>query len=206
MSRDAVVGVLLAGGRSKRMGGGDKFLRPLAGRPLIARVLERARPQVDAMIVNAGGDPSRFDAYGLPVVADVIEDFAGPLAGILTGLEWAATHRPDAAWLASFASDAPFVPEDLVEAMRAAVVAEGADLACAASGGRTHPVCGLWPLGLKDALRRAMVDEDMRKIDLWTARYRIVHVDFPIVGIDPFFNVNRPEDLAEAEELLAGPS
>ena len=135
MSRDAVVGVLLAGGRSKRMGGGDKFLRPLAGRPLIARVLERARPQVDAMIVNAGGDPSRFDAYGLPVVADVIEDFAGPLAGILTGLEWAATHRPDAAWLASFASDAPFVPEDLVEAMRAAVVAEGADLACAASGG-----------------------------------------------------------------------
>ena len=196
MSRDAVVGVLLAGGQSRRMGGGDKFLRALAGRPLIDWVLDRAKPQVDAMIVNAAGDAARFDDYGLPVVADVIEGFAGPLAGILTGLEWAA-------WLVSFASDAPFVPTDLVEMMRTAVAADDADLACAASGGRTHPVCGLWPMALKDVLRRAMVEEEMRKIDQWTARYRIVHVDFPVVSIDPFFNVNRPEDLAEAEEFLA---
>ena len=203
MSADAVVGVLLAGGQSRRMGGGDKFLRTLVGRPLIDWVLERAKPQVDAMIVNAGGDAARFDDYGLPVVADVIEGFAGPLAGILTGLEWAAVHRPDAEWVVSFASDAPFVPADLVEKMRTAVAADDADLACAASAGRTHPVCGLWPVVLKDALRRAMVEEEMRKIDQWTARYRIVHVDFPVVGIDPFFNVNRPEDLAEAEEFLA---
>jgi molybdenum cofactor guanylyltransferase len=203
MSRDAVVGVLLAGGQSRRMGGGDKFLRALGGRPLIDWVVERATPQVDTMIVNAAGDAARFDDFGLPVVADVIEGFAGPLAGILTGLEWAAAHRPDADWLVSFACDAPFVPTDLVDKLRTAVAADDADLACAASGGRTHPVCGLWPVALKDALRRAMVEEEMRKIDRWTARYHIVHVDFPVVGIDPFFNVNRPEDLAEAEEFLA---
>jgi molybdopterin-guanine dinucleotide biosynthesis protein A len=199
----AVVGVLLAGGRSKRMGGGDKFLHRLGGRPLIECVLERVRPQVDAMVINAGGDAHRFDAYGLPVVGDVIADFAGPLAGILTGLEWAVAEHPDAAWLASFASDAPFVPEDLVATMRTAVTAQGGDIACAVSGGRTHPVCGLWPLGLAGALRRAMVDDEMRKIDRWTARYRVVHVEFPVADVDPFFNVNRPEDLAEAERLLA---
>jgi len=203
MSDDAVIGVILAGGRSKRMGGGDKFLRPLAGWPLIEWVLDRARPQVDELIINAVGDASRFEPYGLPVVADVIDDFAGPLAGILTGLEWSIANRPDAAWLVSFASDAPFVPHDLVSTMRDAVTAEGAEMACAMSGERTHPVCGLWPVSLAGDMRRAMVEEDMRKIDRWTARYRLVHVDFPIGEIDPFFNVNQPDDLAEAEALLS---
>jgi molybdopterin-guanine dinucleotide biosynthesis protein A len=197
------VGVLLAGGRSERMGGGDKTLRVLGGRPMLARVIARARPQVGELIVNANGDPARFAAFGLPVVADVIEGFAGPLAGILSALEWTARNRPRAEWVASFPTDAPFFPEDLVARLRAAIAREGADLACARSAGRTHPVFGLWQVALRDALRQAMVEDNMRKIDLWTGHYRIAYADFADRPFDPFFNVNRPENLAEAETLLA---
>ena len=136
-------------------------------------------------------------------VADTVPDFAGPLAGILTGLEWAAAHRPGAPWLLSIATDTPFFPADLAARLLAAVAAEGAELACAASAGQAHPVFGLWPVALAAELRRALVDEDMRKIDAWTARYRLATVDFPLDPLDPFFNANRPEDLAEAERLLA---
>ena len=173
-----IVGVLLAGGRARRMGGGDKCLRP-----------------------GTGGDVERFAAYGLPVVADTIPDFAGPLAGVLTGLEWAADNG--APWVASFATDAPFLPEDLVARLAGAVEAAGVDMACAASGGRAHPVFGIWPVGLKGELRRAMELEDMRKIDRWTARYNLVQVDFPCLPVDPFFNVNSPEDLARAEGIVS---
>jgi molybdopterin-guanine dinucleotide biosynthesis protein A len=198
-----VVGVLLAGGLSRRMGGGDKCLRPLGGRPLLAHVIERAAPQVDALVLNANGDPARFAAFGLPVAADLVEGFAGPLAGVLTGLEWARAHRPETRWVASIASDTPFFPRDLVARLRAAVAAEGAELACARSGGRTHPVFGLWPTALAGELRRALVEEGTRKIDAWTARHRLAMVEFTVAGLDPFFNANRPEDLAEAERLLA---
>ena len=185
------------------MGGGDKCLRPLGGRPILDHVVERARPQVDSLVLNANGDPKRFAAYGLPVLADTVPDFAGPLAGILTGLEWAAAHLPGAPWLLSIATDTPFFPRDLVPRLLNAVTAEGAQLACAASAGRAHPVFGLWPVALAPDLRRALVAEDVRKIDAWTARYRLATVDFPLGPIDPFFNTNRPEDLAEAERLLA---
>ncbi len=197
------VGVLLAGGRSERMGGGDKTLKVLGGRPMLARIIARARPQVGELIVNANGDPARFAPFGLPVVSDVIEGFAGPLAGILTALEWAAQNRPQADWVASFATDAPFFPVDLVERLARALAREGADLACARSEGRAHPVFGLWRVALGQPLRRAMVEDNIRKIDLWTARYRVAHVDFATEPHDPFFNVNRPENLAEAEALLA---
>jgi molybdopterin-guanine dinucleotide biosynthesis protein A len=197
------VGVLLAGGRSERMGGGDKTLRMLGGRPMLARVIARARGQVGELIVNANGDPARFAAFGLPVVPDVIEGFAGPLAGILSALEWAAHSRPQAEWVASFATDAPFFPADLVERLAQALACEGADLACARSQGRAHPVFGLWRVALGRPLRRAMIEDNIRKIDLWTARYRVAHVDFAAEPYDPFFNVNRPENLAEAEKLLA---
>ncbi len=207
---DSVAGVLMAGGQSRRMGGGDKCLRPLAGKPLLSHAIDRVRPQVGPLVLNANGDPARFAAFGLPVVADVVGDFAGPLAGVLTGLEWAAEQAsaqgPGCAWLASFATDAPFLPEDLVARLLAAVEAEGADMACAASQGRDHPVFGLWPLRLRHELRHAMVAEGIRKVDLWTARFKLVRVDFPLVEtpagpLDPFFNANRPEDLAEAERL-----
>ena len=205
-----VCGLLLAGGQSRRMGGGDKCLRPLAGKPILEHVIDRIRPQVGPLVLNANGDPARFAGFGLPVVADALGDFAGPLAGVLTGLEWAAEwaaeHAPRCSWLASFATDAPFLPGDLVARLLAAVEAEGADMACAASQGRDHPVFGLWPLRLRDDLRRAMVDDDIRKVDAWTARFKLVSVEFPPVEtpagpLDPFFNANRPEDLAEAERF-----
>ena len=197
-----VLGVLLAGGQARRMGGGDKCLRPLGARPILAQVIDRAAPQVRALLLNANGDPARFAAFGLPVAADVVEGFAGPLAGVLTGMEWARAERPDCPWIATIATDTPFFPEDLVARLLAAIEGEGAELACAASGGRSHPVFGLWPVRLADDLRRAMLEQGVRKVDVWTARYRLALVDFPTTPLDPFFNTNRPEDLAEAEDML----
>ena len=204
----AVAGVVMAGGLSRRMGGGDKGLRLLAGRSIIERVIERARPQVGPLVLNANGDPARFEAFGLPVAADVVEGFAGPLAGVLTGLDWVSRNAPDCTWLASFACDAPFLPRDLVRRMLDAVSAEDADLACAASEGRAHPVFGLWPLRLKDDLARFLGEEGGRKVDVWTGRYRLATVTFESLAtdagpLDPFFNANRPEDLAAAERFAA---
>jgi len=198
---DWPVGVILAGGLARRMGGGDKSLLGLAGRPILAHVIDRARPQCADLILNANGDPSRFTAYGLPVAGDVISGHAGPLAGVLTGMEWAKAHT-DNGWIVTLAADTPFFPADLVTRMQAALAREDAELACAASGGRTSPVFGLWPVELAGELRRAMEDEDIRKVDRWTARYRLAEVDFPATPVDPFFNLNRPDDQAEAERLF----
>lgn len=198
-----VIGVLLAGGLARRMGGGDKGLSMLGVRPMMARIIERARPQVSTLIINANGDGGRFADYGLDVVPDVIGDFAGPLAGVLTGLEWTAEHAPETEWVATFATDAPFVPADLVGRFLAAVKRDNAEMACAASNGRAHPVFGLWPVALAGELRRAMEEEDMRKIDRWTARYNLIEVDFSALPFDPFFNINDKDNLAEAERLLA---
>jgi molybdopterin-guanine dinucleotide biosynthesis protein A len=204
MSRSAskIIGVLLAGGLARRMGGGDKPLRCIAGRPLLDHVIERLRPQVAGLVLNANGDPARFAAYALPVAADSIPDYAGPLAGVLAGLDWTAANRPDCPMILSAATDAPFLPTDLVARMVAAMSTEGADLACAASGGQAHPVIGLWPVRLRDELRHALVDEGVRKVDVWTARYRLATVPFPEKPFDPFFNANRPEDLDRAAVLL----
>jgi molybdopterin-guanine dinucleotide biosynthesis protein A len=198
-----VAGIVLAGGRSTRMGGGDKCLRDLGGKPILAHILDRARPQVAALALNANGDPARFAAFGLPVVADTIDGYAGPLAGVLAGLDWAAANAPGARWVASFASDAPFFPRDLVARFLDAIAREGADLACAASDGQAHPVFGLWRVDLREDLRDAMTREKVYKVDRWTARHRLVTVDFPVADGDPFFNANRPEDLAAAGALLA---
>ena len=200
-----VLGVLLAGGQSRRMGGGDKALRRLAGRPLLERVIERLQPQVAALVLNANGDPARFAGFGLPVVADSIPDYAGPLAGILAGLDWAAANRPDCPMIVSAATDAPFLPRDLVARLVAGIAAEAAELACAASGGQAHPVIGLWPVRLRGALRHALTEEGIRKVDRWTARYRLASVPFASVGdagIDPFFNANRPQDLDAAAAAI----
>lgn len=194
-----VLGVVLAGGQARRMGGGDKCLRILGGRTLLARLIDIARPQVAALILNANGDPDRFAEFGLPVAADVIEGHAGPLAGVLTGMRAAGSGTD---WIATFPSDAPFLPADLVARLRQAAHEAGADIACASSAGRSHPVAALWRVALADDLEHAMREEDMRKIDAWTARHRLVQVDWPTDPVDPFFNANRPNDLAEAEALL----
>lgn len=198
--RPEIAGVVLAGGLSRRMGGGDKALRLLAGRPMLAHVLDRAARQVGALVLNANGDSSRFAAFGLPCVADSVPGFAGPLAGVLAGLDWAATNAPDAELVASFPSDAPFLPRDMVARLFEA--RKGAAIAIASSGGRTHPVCGLWPVALRDDLRRALTIEDIRKVETWIARHKHVAVDFAVDPIDPFFNANAPDDLARAEIFL----
>ena len=199
----ATPGVLLAGGLARRMGGGDKPMRTIAGRTILDRVIGRLAPQCDGLILNANGDPARFAAFGLPVIADSVADFPGPLAGILAALDWTATHRPDVGWILSAAADCPFLPRDLAARLQQARIAEGAELAVAASGGQTHPVIGLWSVRLRDELRQALVVEDIRKIDRWTARYRLATVTWPAEPVDPFFNANTMDDIAEAERLAA---
>jgi molybdopterin-guanine dinucleotide biosynthesis protein A len=202
MTETPVLGLLLAGGLARRMGGGDKPLRSIAGRSILDRVIDRLRPQCAGLAINANGDPARFAPWGLPVVPDSVEGFAGPLAGILAGLDWAAAHRPDLAHVVSVAADTPFIPRDLVARLSEAATREGAALACAASGGWSHPVIGLWPVALREELRHALVAESERKIDRFTARYSLATVAWPVEPVDPFFNANAPEDLAEAEALL----
>jgi molybdenum cofactor guanylyltransferase len=197
----ATPGVLLAGGLARRMGGGDKPMRQIGGRTILARVIGRLRPQCDALILNANGDPARFASFGLPVIADSVADFPGPLAGILAGLDWTAKNRPDVAWMLSAAADCPFLPRDLVARLHRERIEQNAQLAVAASGGQSHPVIGLWSVALREELRHALVDEDIRKIDRFTARYRLATVTWPNQPLDPFFNANTAHDLAEAERL-----
>ena len=197
----AVLGVVLAGGRGRRMGqGGDKPLATLGGETLLSRVLERAAPQCGQTIVNANSDHPGYHAPGLPVVPDQVEGFAGPLAGVLTAMDWAAMNAPGCPWVASFAGDAPFIPRDMVDRL-AEAVSGGIDLARAASFGRRHPVFALWPVSIRAELRDRLVNGGVRKIDLFTGAYRVAEVDFEGVP-DPFFNVNTPEDRAEAERIL----
>jgi molybdopterin-guanine dinucleotide biosynthesis protein A len=201
--RSSTLGVLLAGGLARRMGGGDKPMKTIGGRTIMERVIARLALQCDGLILNANGDPARFASFGLPVVADTVEGFAGPLAGVLTALDWAAARRPDIEWVLSAATDCPFLPRDLVMRLQHARIEQGAQLAVAASGQQIHPVIGLWNVALRDELRHALVVEDMRKIDRWTARYKLATVTWPTKPIDPFFNANTVEDVAEAERLAA---
>jgi molybdenum cofactor guanylyltransferase len=204
-SRDApnIPGVLLAGGLARRMGGGDKPMRQIGGRTILERAIARLSPQCDGLILNANGDPTRFKAYELPVIPDSVADFPGPLAGILAALDWAAVNRPEVPLVLSAAADCPFLPRDLVSRLHEALAERNAQLAVAASGGQSHPVIGLWSVALRDELRQALVVEDVRKIDRWTARYNLVTVSWPAVPLDPFFNANTMDDIVEAERLAA---
>jgi molybdopterin-guanine dinucleotide biosynthesis protein A len=183
------------------MGGGDKALIEIGGTTILDRVIARLKPTVSGLVLNANGDSARFARYGLPVIADSVPDFAGPLAGILAGLDWAATRAPDIAWIVSVPGDCPFLPRDVVPRLHAARAAAGMPLACARSGEWRHPVVGLWPLALRDDLRGALLDEDLHKIEVWTARHGIAIAEWPATPLDPFFNVNTPDDAAAAERL-----
>ena len=199
-----LVAVLLAGGLARRMGGGDKCLVPLAGRPLLAHVIARIAPQVGQVLINANGDPARFAAFGLPVAADTVEGFAGPLAGVLAGLEWTVRNVPGATHVVSIATDTPFFPTDLAARLVAGARAGGTPLAVASSAARTHPVFGLWPVALLDNLTEAVTVEGLRRVDIWTARHGVTEVEFDTSAGDPFFNLNRRQDLAVAEARLQG--
>lgn len=197
------LGVILAGGLARRMGGGDKTLLQVGGQTVLARLIARLLPQTSGLVLNANGDPARFAAFGLPVVPDDLPDRPGPLAGVLAGLDYAAS-RPGVEWVLSVPADAPFVPADLVSRLRSE--RGGAALACAASGGRTHPVVTLWPVALRHDLRRALVRDRLRKVGAYVDRHGAAVVEWPAVPIDPFLNVNTADDLALADRAArAGP-
>lgn len=198
---EPTVGAILAGGLARRMGGGDKALRMVGGQAVLARLVARLTPQVARLVLNANEDPARFAGFGLPVVGDDLPDRPGPLAGVLAGLDWAARVAPDVRWVVTAPGDAPFLPEDLVARLHAGL--GGATLACAASGGRMHPVVALWPVALRHDLRRALVEEGLRKVGAYVGRHGPAVVEWPIGDMDPFFNVNTPADLADADDLAA---
>jgi molybdopterin-guanine dinucleotide biosynthesis protein A len=183
------------------MGGGDKARLSIGGETILARVLDCIGPQCGGVIINANGDLARFADTGLPVIADSIPDFAGPLAGILAGLDWAAAHAPAVEWILSVPGDCPFLPRDLAKRLHEARAAATTPLACARSGEWRHPVIALWSVALREDLRHALIDEGLRKIEIWTARHGVAIADWPAKPVDPFFNVNTPEDAARAEAL-----
>ena len=203
MTIDRPLGLVLAGGLARRMGGGDKARIRIAGRTILERVLATFKPQCAGVILNANGDPARFADTGLPVVADSVPDFPGPLAGILAGLDWAAAHALDIGDMVSVPGDCPFLPGDLVERLEAARHAAGTPLACARSGEWRHPTVALWRVALRHDLRKAVVEEGLRKIESWTARHGVAIADWPDTPVDPFFNVNTPEDVGQAERIAA---
>ena len=195
------LGLVLAGGLARRMGGGDKARIRVGGATILERVLVRLKPQCRRVIINANGDPARFADTGLPVVADSVLDFAGPLAGILAGLDWAAANTLQCDWLLSVPGDCPFLPKDLLERLHEVRLAAGTPLACARSGERRHPVVGLWSVALRADLRHALLGEGLHKIELWTARHGVAVADWPDAPVDPFFNVNTPDDAVRANAI-----
>ena len=199
--RKRVLGIILAGGKSRRFGIGDKFFQKLDGETLLSRVIERIVTQVDTLIINSNSDRSKFSEYPYDIIPDIIPGYAGPLAGILTGMEWAKENLPEYKWIATFAADAPFVPLDCVDKMLNAVVSEDTNIVCAASGGRTHPVCAIWQIKLSEPLRLAITQDNIRKIDNWTEGQNLSVVEFPIEPFDPFFNINHFKDLLQAEKI-----
>lgn len=194
------LGVILAGGQARRMGGGDKGALVLDGRTLLDRVIDRLGPQVDGVLLNANGDPARFIEYGLPVCADSLPDFPGPLAGVLAGMEWAAEHGHT--HIVTAAADTPFFPTDLADRLIRAANGATTPIALAATHEegrmRRHPTFGYWPVGLRADLRAALQD-GLRKVVLWTDKHGAASAPF---DDGAFFNINTPEDLAEAERLI----
>ena len=183
------------------MGGGDKTLKTVGGTPILASIVDRMAPQCAGLLLNANGDASRFAGFGLPVVADDVAGFAGPLAGLLAGLDWLARERPEARWAVSVAGDTPFIPRDLVARLQAGRIAAAARIACATSDGRRHGVVGLWPIDIRHHLRTALVFEDQRRVKAFLARYTVADVDWATQPFDPFFNVNTPDDLTTAQAI-----
>ena len=197
------LGLVLAGGRASRMAGADKARVRIGGKTILERVLAALGPQCSRMILNANGDPGRFAETRLPVVADSVPGFPGPLAGILAGLDWTAEYAPEIEWIVSAPTDCPFLPLDLVERLHRARIEADSLLACASSAQRRHPVVGLWPVGLRSDLRHALLSDGVRKVENWAARYGVAVATWPAVPVDPFFNVNTAEDAAEANRIAA---
>ena len=183
------------------MGGADKALSMLRGQTLLQRAIARARPQVDELLINANGDVNRFTRFGIPVIADYVEGFLGPLAGILTGLEWMKENRPQSNWLATFACDTPFFPHDLVVQLRTKATTDRALAAVAKSAGRQHGILAVWSAHIAETAQSVLIEQNLRKVDDFIVRLQHATVEFPTEPFDPFFNINTPSDLARAETM-----
>ena len=194
------LGVILAGGQATRMGGGDKGLLPLGAGSILSHVIGRLEPQVASMCLNANGDGARFQGFGLPVVADSVAEFPGPLAGVLAGMDWAAERG--ASHIVTAAADTPFFPGDLVPMLQLAAEEQGKPIALARTTDGRHPTFGLWPVELREDLRDELL-AGTRKVLAWTDKHGTAFADFPSGEIDPFFNVNTPEDLAKAQAVVS---
>ena len=201
MTRPPAIGAILAGGLARRMAGANKAMLDIGGSTVLTRLIARLSPGVGRMVLNTNGDPGLFAGLGLTVIADSLPDHPGPLAGILAALEWAAAQGSGTEWVVTVPCDTPFLPTDLAERLHAARIRDGAVLACAASAGRTHPVAALWPVILAPALRQAIVEQGVRKVSRFTDRYSRAIANWGTDPVDPFFNVNTSEDLAEAQRL-----
>lgn len=197
-----MIGVLLAGGQASRLGGGDKARRLVGGVPIVDRVIAVMRRQCDGLIINANGDLARFDAYGLPCIADAVPDQPGPLAGVLAGLDYVAAHHPEVRFAATVPVDAPFLPIDLVARLQDRRIEDTAAIVCARSARRGHYAVALWAVELRHDLRQAL-HEGRRTMGAFVERHAFAYADWPSTPFDPFFNVNTPEDLAEAERIAA---
>jgi len=197
-----IVGVILSGGLSRRMGNRDKSLLPLASKPLFEHVLDRFSPQCSSVIISSNSHNEQLSSYQLPIIKDSLEGFLGPLAGLLASMEWVQKHQPTTQWIATVPVDTPFLPTNLVSSLYQSIQDNHSTIACAVSNKRTHPVIGLWPVKLLSDLRVALTEQDIRKIDLWTSHYKVSHPDFSYKTIDPFFNINCNEDLTQAEVLF----
>lgn len=200
-----LLGVILAGGLSRRMEGPEKSLLEMNGKTLVGRVAEKLKQQTPQIILNANGDPSRFSNLGLEVQQDTVEGFAGPLAGVLAGMRWAQKNS-NVSHIITAAADTPFFPKSYVKEMRDTARQDNAEIALASSNGRRHPVFGLWPVKLADELQHFLVVEENRKVMLFVERYTNCMVTFENNknDIDPFFNVNTPDDMLKAEEYSLG--
>ena len=195
-------GIILAGGLARRMGGVDKPLIEIGGAPILTHVIRRLGPQCAGLVLNANGDPARFAGFGLPIAPDEVDGFAGPLAGVLAGLDYVAASFPDVPLAVSVPADTPFIPHDLVRRLHSARAATGADIAVASSGARAHHAIALWPVALREALRHALVKDDVRRVSAFIERYRHALAHWRDEPFDPFFNINRPEDVETAEAHL----
>ncbi len=200
----AVIGIILAGGRASRMGGAEKGFLEIGGVPIVERVIAALRGQCETIVINANDDPARFAALGCQVLPDTLPDRPGPLAGLLAGLDHVADHRPEAGFVLTVPADAPFLPRDLVARLEDRRVADGAAIVRARSGDNDHGVVALWSVALREDLRRALVVEGLRKVGAFAARHPLATVTWPSHPFDPFLNVNTPDDLATAERVVAG--
>lgn len=196
-------GLILAGGQARRMGGVAKPLIEVGGAPILEHVVRRLAPQCVRLALNANADPEQFAHFHLPIVPDEVEGFAGPLAGVLAGLDHVAANFPDVRLVLSIPADTPFAPQDLAQRLSLARAEAKAEIAVAVSGGRVHHAVALWPVALREKLRHALVKEDLRKVSGFIERHANTRVEWSEAPYDPFFNVNRPEDVAEAERIAA---